>query len=265
MKARATASRSSVGWPRISSRRSSACADGSAEPDRRRMAARRSCSTSSKRDSPSCSTMTWPSSAPMSFTSRDSGSRAWALPMPFGSARRAVSAAVDRGTRSSGSAESRGDASRCVVRLLGAGNDTASSVSVGPSREVPPGAVVPALEATATGDAGDRGEATVPDGEGREVTLNGDRLGEVHAASVRRRCPDVGNAVVMLGLRRGCDLDGALTGPRSAPRMRLQLQMATTGTSSDRTARGASRDGASRHGTTSVNGPASLAPKCSAH
>src|SRR5688572_33490309 len=42
--------------------------------------------------------------------------------------------------------------------------------------------------------------------------------------------------------------------------MRLQLQTASTGTSTRRTATAASRNGASRRGTTRVNGPASLAP-----
>jgi hypothetical protein len=48
--------------------------------------------TSAKRSGPACSAMTWPSNAPSSRTSRASGSRAPADPMPEGSARSAVEA-----------------------------------------------------------------------------------------------------------------------------------------------------------------------------
>ena len=71
----------------------------------------------------------------------------------------------------------------------------------------------------------------------------------------------VSAAAVTLPLRDGCGGWGALTRVPGRHRMRLQLQTASTGTSTRRTATAASRNGASRRGTTRVNGPASLAPK----
>jgi hypothetical protein len=117
------------------------------------------------------------------------------------------------------------------MRLLGAGNDTASRVAFPAAGVVPPGAIGVALEAASAGDAGDRGEAAVSDREGREITLNRNRLGKFHAASLGRRPANVGGAPVVLGLRPGCDRAAALTDRAVRPSMRLQLQTATTGTS----------------------------------
>ena len=162
---------------------------------RPRMAALRRSSTSSKSSGPSCSTITWPSRAPRSFTSRASGSLALALPMLRGSARRADSPASREGRvtggRIGGSAAD-GDPSGRVVRALGAIHDAASRIPISSSGEVPPAAVVPLLEATATGHAGHGRQAPVADREHREIaTRQRGRFDDLHGVE-RRRAPGRG-------------------------------------------------------------------------
>jgi hypothetical protein len=86
--ARTTASTRSTSSA-VNAASSPSAAEGSS-PCRAAIAARRIRSTSSKSSSPACSTITWPSRAPSSFTSRASGSRAPELPIPAGSARTAA-------------------------------------------------------------------------------------------------------------------------------------------------------------------------------
>ncbi len=101
---------------------------------RRRIAVRRTRSTSSKSSGPSCSTMTWPSSAPRSLTSR----------------RRAASARFGE------------DRPGAVVRTLRAFDDAAARVAPVLPAEVEPAVLsVALLEPAAAGDAGDRRKSSV--------------------------------------------------------------------------------------------------------
>jgi hypothetical protein len=140
------------------------------------------------------------------LTSRASGSRAPALPIAFGSARRAISSADGRDNRPSGLPDGRGDPSGSVVRLVGAGHDTASRVPAHLAGEMPPAAVIVALEAATTDDAGDRREATIADGERSEAALDGNRFRKLHAASLSATGAPVSAIAVTVVLRTGCDL-----------------------------------------------------------
>ena len=102
------------------------------------------------------------------------------------------------------STEDGGDASRRVVRLLGARDDAASRVAVTATREVPPRAIGMLLEAAAAGDAGDRRKAPIAYGECREVVLDRDRFGKRHAGSVRLSDASIGGAPVSVPMRFGC-------------------------------------------------------------
>ena len=102
------------------------------------------------------------------------------------------------------SAEGR-DPSGGVVRLLGARDDAAASVTVAATREVPPGAIGMLLEPAAAGDAGDRREPAVADREGREVMCDRNRFGKCHARSVRFASADVGGEPVPDPMRIRCE------------------------------------------------------------
>ena len=122
----------------------------------------------------------------------------------------------DEDRREGCSADRRGDAPRDVVRLPGAGHDTAPRVAVVPAGEVPPAPVRVQSEATAAADAGDRGGTAIANGKGREAVLDRDRLRSLHASRLERLSGAVSGGGVTVRLRFGCDpLQARCATPRS--------------------------------------------------
>ena len=98
------------------------------------------------------------------------------------------------------------------MRLLRTADDAAASIAALGAGEVPPGVVGATLEAASACDAGNRGEPSITDGEGAEITVNSHGFEELHAMSVGPPATTVGAERKPILLRSGCRFNVSASG-----------------------------------------------------